>query len=57
VQLLSLSNKKHPAEAEYLLLVDPNDKFWNTFFDIILEWAPTLKQIYQPEENNNKLDN
>jgi hypothetical protein len=32
-------------------LVDPSDKFWNHFFQIVVDWSPKLKQIYEPETN------
>ena len=28
-------------------VVDRNLKFWNTFFEISLKWAPILRQVYQ----------
>jgi len=33
-------------------LVDTRLKFWNSFFSVVLDWAPKLKQIYV----NQKLD-
>ena len=35
-------------------MVDPSRKTWNTFVEIALEWEPTLKLIY--ESQNDKLD-
>lgn len=32
-------------------LVDQSLKFWNTFFDVVLDWAPTLKQIYAQDKD------
>jgi hypothetical protein len=46
-----VSTKKEPENVSDSLLVDQNEIFWNTFFDIILEWAPILKQIYEIEDN------
>jgi len=28
-------------------LVDRDLAFWNTFFEIILEWEPILRKIYE----------
>lgn len=30
-------------------MVDPDLKFWNTFFDYVFEWAPVLKQVYSED--------
>ena len=39
------------------LLVDWDEKTWNTFFDIILDWEPVLRQIsaLENEENDSTL--
>lgn len=37
-----------------IFVVDRNPESWNSFFDVILDWAPKLKQIYKQD---NKLDN
>ena len=31
-------------------LVDQSLKTWNTFFDIMFEWEPKLRQIYEKED-------
>jgi hypothetical protein len=33
-------------------LVDLSRKFWNTFFEIALEWEPTLRLIYDSQKDN-----
>lgn len=45
---------KNTATGAVNLLVDPDDFFWNPFFEVILDWAPILKQIYETDDN--KLD-
>jgi len=34
-----------------IFLVDPDSETWNTFIEIMFEWAPKLKQIYEPAES------
>ena len=41
-----LKNKKEPETGPDSLVVDPSEKTWNTFFEIIFEWASILRQIY-----------
>ena len=31
-------------------MVDSDDKTWNTLFDLVLEWAPILKQVYEEQK-------
>jgi len=35
-------------------MVDPSEKTWNTFIDLVLEWAPILKQIYQEQDEKDR---
>jgi len=31
-------------------LVDLNLETWNTFFDIVLDWEPKLREIYKEQK-------
>jgi len=31
--------------------VDPPEKFWNRFIEIVLEWEPILRKIYRKNDD------
>lgn len=41
-----LHNKKTPFR-DALMLVDPSDIFWNTFFECVVKWRAELKIVYR----------
>lgn len=45
-------SKKTSARLIFLL-VDYDEKFWNTFFDIILGWEPVLRQTAELDNGKN----
>jgi len=36
-----------------IFLVDWDEKTWNTFIEIVLEWGPILREIYSQENIDN----
>jgi len=41
-----MANKKDNLELSFLL-VDPDQKLWNTYLEYMWKWYPDLKLIYE----------
>lgn len=46
----SMYTKNSQVDPENFM-VDPRIKTWNTFFEIISDWAPKLKKVYKDQED------
>jgi|GEM_PF-1842770 len=53
---IGCANRSLRAFSEKRRLVEGSEIFWHTFFEIVLEWAPILKHIYEIEEIELKKD-